>query len=64
MFVSMQSGIGTQNLSVTDHSPMPNSCWISHEISHLHLGSSGMSIHTIADNASQAISQNRALERR
>lgn len=62
--VSMQSGIGTQNLSVTDHSPKPNSCWISHEVSHLNLGSSGMSIHTIADNASQATSQNRALDRR
>ena len=63
-FVSMQSGIGTQNLSVTNHSPTPNSCWISHEINHTHLGSSGMSIHTVTDNASQATSQNRALDRR
>lgn len=62
-FVSMQSGIGTENLSVTDHNPTPNSCWISHKISHLHLRSNGMSIHMTTDKASQATSQNRGLDR-
>lgn len=62
-FVSMQPGIGTWDLSITDQSPEPNSCQLPHEISHLHLGSRTVSIPRMTDNGSQATSQNTAPER-
>lgn len=62
-FVSVQPGIGTWDLSVTDPSSVPNSCQIPHEISHPHLGSRAVSIPRMTDNGSQATSQNTALER-
>lgn len=60
----VQPGIGTWNLSVTDHSPVPNSCQIPHEVSCLHLGSRAVSIPRMTDNGSQATSQNTAVDRR
>lgn len=62
-FVSVQPGIGTQDLSVTDHSPVPNSCQIPHGMNHLHLRPRAVSIPRMTDNGSQATSQNTALDR-
>lgn len=42
--VSVQPGIGTQDLSVTDHSPVPNSCQIPHGMNYLHLHPRAVSI--------------------
>lgn len=63
VFLSVCSLVLAHRTFVTDHSPVPSSCQIPHELSHLHLSSRVVSTPRMTDSGSQASSQNTALDR-